>query len=89
MLGRLWELCSGAGCTADVSRAYRRLWDRLPAQAPCAHLGPDTGRRETCPGCRGKVELKVFECRHPAHQATTLPSCNLCPDYEAKPCPCP
>jgi hypothetical protein len=89
MLGRLWELCAGTGCTAALSREYRRFWDGLPARSPCIHLGADTGRREACTTCRGKVELKVFHCRHPNHETTVLPYCHSCPDFEAQPCPCP
>lgn len=27
MVGRLWELCSGTNCTAEMSDAYRAIWD--------------------------------------------------------------
>jgi hypothetical protein len=83
MLGRLWELCSGAGCSLALSAEYRRLWDGLPTRALCMHLGQETGERRPCTSCRGRVELKVFVCFHPAHQTTSLDQCHHCPDFEA------
>lgn len=30
MVGRLWELCSGTNCSAELSERYRAAWDGLP-----------------------------------------------------------
>jgi hypothetical protein len=32
-----------------------------PRTTPCSHLGPEL-RREECPTCAGKVQVKVFAC---------------------------
>ncbi|OAI46876.1 hypothetical protein AYO44_10495 [Planctomycetaceae bacterium SCGC AG-212-F19] len=90
MVGRLWQLCAGRGCPSALSEAYRRLWDgrRQSHRRLCMFLGPDTGRRETCGSCRGRVQLKVYRCGHAAHAArpeTTLPACEQCPDFTAQP----
>ena len=84
MVGRLWELCAGVRCAPERSTAYRRLWDGR-RRRPCCHLGDDTGERKVCLPCRGRVELKVFACRHPAHGTTTLRECADCPDFEELP----
>jgi hypothetical protein len=85
MVGRLWELCAGVRCAPEQSAAYRRLWDgRSTHQRWCMYLGPDTGRREPCGRCRGRVQLKVFACDHPTHAAsptTTLGECSRCSDF--------
>jgi hypothetical protein len=93
MTGRLWELCAGVNCTPEESIAYRRLWDGLAAATPpkrslCVYLGADIGERRICPSCRGRVELKVLQCRHPTHTAeptTTVTDCSRCADYCAPP----
>jgi len=81
MVGRLWQLCAGVRCTAQVSEAYRRLWDTRRLR-PCRHLGGDTGELRTCRSCRGRVALRVFACHHPAHVTTTLRECADCPDFD-------
>ena len=88
MVGRLWQLCAGVGCTPAESAAYRQCWDERSAPARrfalCLHLGPDTGERRRCPGCLGHVEMKIFQCLHPSHASeptTTLPACRQCPDH--------
>src|SRR5262249_8463570 len=70
--------------------AYRRLCDGLSAivnrrQIPCRYLGSEV-RRQTCPTCRGTVELKVFACA--LHGECTLGKalpgvacCAQCSDY--------
>ena len=91
MVGRLWELCRGVGCTAAQSEAYRRAWDHLPpapSRLACRHLG-EVVRQEECPTCTGRVRIKVFTCAlHQActaHKAlTNVACCADCPDYRAK-----
>ena len=47
----------------------------------CRFLGPQTEWRQ-CPSCPPNVRIKVFACRHPDHDVTTLDECNSCPDFE-------
>jgi hypothetical protein len=47
---------------------------------PCRHLGEVIELRR-CATCRGDVKIKIFACRHAAHQETTLAHCQECPDY--------
>jgi NifU-like protein involved in Fe-S cluster formation len=47
---------------------------------PCRFLGEQSGWRQ-CPTCRGNVRIKVFDCRHPSHDTTTLDECKVCPDF--------
>ena len=47
----------------------------------CRFLGPQTEWRQ-CPSCPSNVRIKVFACRHPDHDVTTLDECNSCPDFE-------
>ena len=55
-----------------------------PPRGRCAFLGELTGHRE-CATCRGRVQIKVFACSHPAHTETTWDECLHCPDHrEAK-----
>jgi hypothetical protein len=37
-----------------------------------------------CAGCRGEVLVKVFDCRHPSHDTTTLSECKECVDYKPR-----
>jgi hypothetical protein len=46
----------------------------------CRHLGEVIELRR-CATCRGDVKIKIFACRHPDHQETTLAHCQECPDY--------
>lgn len=51
---RMWENGGGPGQLANSKRN--------PAEVkPCVHLGALLGT-ETCHGCSGQVEIKVFEC---------------------------
>lgn len=89
MVGRLWELCAGKQCTPEVSEAYRRLWDSVSRsqRGSCVYLGGATGQLRSCASCRGRVELKVFACTHPAHAAdptTTALQCRSCPDFQGQ-----
>ncbi|MBI1899741.1 MAG: hypothetical protein HYS13_01345, partial [Planctomycetia bacterium] len=52
--------------------------------AACQYLGEEVGRRP-CDSCRGRVLVKKFACRHPAHERTTLAQCAACPDYVPSP----
>jgi len=86
MVGRLWQLCAGVHCTAQQSAAYRRRWDGMgPIQtSACVDLGAATGEQRLCTSCRGRVALKLYVCRHPAHgPAVTLADCRRCADYVA------
>jgi hypothetical protein len=49
----------------------------------CWYLGDGVGLRG-CDTCRGRVTTKVFACRHPAHESTTIQECLRCPDYEPR-----
>jgi len=85
MVGRLWQLCAGVGCSAAASAAYRRMWDGQRPRGQCIYLGPFTGATRSCSSCRGRVSLKVFLCQHLEHAAqptTTERDCRNCPDYE-------
>lgn len=53
----------------------------------CEFLGGETGERRLCKVCRGHVELKVYECRHPAHNTTVLRDCLLCSDHSGRDVP--
>jgi hypothetical protein len=53
-----------------------------PLRGECVYLGEQTGLRD-CATCQGNVRLKVFECRHPLHEQTTLEECRLCADHTA------
>ena len=56
----------------------------FPPPAPrgqCTFLGEMTGLRE-CQSCRGRVQIKIFACRHPAHLETTWEECRHCPDHQ-------
>jgi len=48
---------------------------------PCVHLGKLAGLRP-CETCCKTVHIKVYACRHPNHDETTLAECRLCEDYE-------
>jgi hypothetical protein len=64
-------------CMRDIMAAR----GNTPAyNGPCAHLGEHTSER-LCKTCRGKVWLKVFQCRHPRHTDTVIRECMVCPDY--------
>jgi hypothetical protein len=52
-----------------------------PPRGTCRYLGDQTGLRD-CPTCLGNVRLKVFACKHPAHEETTIQECLVCPDHE-------
>jgi hypothetical protein len=52
-------------------------------RGPCQHLGEQVGLRD-CPGCRGRVQVKVFACGHPRHRETVLSEGAACPDYEPR-----
>jgi hypothetical protein len=59
---------------------------RRENQRTCVYLGQDTGDRQLCFTCRGRVELKVFQCRHPAHSTqptTTHQECRRCLEFSA------
>lgn len=65
---------------------YHALWSGQPVSTlprpPCVHLGDATGNRRLCDSCNGKVELKLFECRHPRHgPEVTMRDCQTCPDH--------
>jgi len=49
----------------------------------CFYLGEQRGLRK-CESCRGEVKLKVFGCRHPLHEETTVNDCKHCGDYEPR-----
>jgi hypothetical protein len=72
----LWEQGKGPG---QMHQAARKL---------CRHKGSEI-RRELCPGCRGKVEIKVFTCS--IHTECTLgmkidgiACCDTCNEYESE-----
>jgi hypothetical protein len=44
-------------------------------------LGDQIDTRQ-CTGCRGNVQIKVFDCGHPLHDETTIPECGTCPHFE-------
>lgn len=47
----------------------------------CVHLGADTGLRQACGSCGGRVQLKLFHCAHPKHpEPTALSACKTCED---------
>jgi len=52
---------------------------RITAARQCRYLGAVIRERE-CEGCRGRVVVKVFACRHSDHQETTWRDCLTCPD---------
>jgi hypothetical protein len=87
---------SGQLATPDICRRCAR-WQEPPPdefrpyanhagvvrKGPCWYLGDYVGLRE-CASCRGQVQVKVFECRHPEHETTTVNDCLQCPDYEQR-----
>ena len=56
---------------------------RLLSAPPCRYLGRQSGSRK-CKTCKGNVQLKVFHCRHPEHEETTLRECARCADYQQR-----
>jgi len=46
--------------TAQLQARLDARKSTLPGS--CVYLGPDTRETVTCPTCRGRVELKLFEC---------------------------
>lgn len=50
---------------------------------PCWYLGEQVGLRE-CSSCRGRVQVKVFQCSHPHHETTTYQECDRCDDHESR-----
>jgi hypothetical protein len=87
---------SGQLASADVCRRCTRSQEPPPdefrpyvnhagvvRQGPCWYLGEFVGLRE-CGSCRGQVQTKVFACRHPEHETTTVNDCLKCPDYEQR-----
>jgi len=74
---RLW------GGDGRVSRRPSEavVWLSRPWRSrQCIHLGAETGERRQCGTCRGKVELKVFACGHPARGTATARDCRNCRD---------
>ena len=56
---------------------------RLLSAPPCRYLGRQSGSRK-CKTCKGNVQLKVFHCRHPDREETTLRECARCADYQQR-----
>ena len=50
MLGRLWELCSGTNCSAELSYRYRCLWDKLPVPTRTIQEPPAAPKISVGPG---------------------------------------
>ena len=47
----------------------------------CVHLGADSGLRQPCLPCGGKVQLKLFHCTHSRHpEPAPLNACKTCED---------
>ncbi len=65
------ETCRGCYCRNHPASAAPV--EPPPRLLPCAHLGPDTGRR------RGGTAIHA--CSHPEHRQTTEPECRTCLDY--------
>ena len=75
------EICKLCDYWKEPAPAEFRPFPPPPPRGPCAFLGEVTGFRE-CESCRGKVQLKVFACSHPAHTETTWDECLACPDHQ-------
>jgi hypothetical protein len=76
-------VCSICTRWQEPPPAEYRPFPARPAQVyrgPCAHLGEQL-RLAGCGSCRGTVRVKVFRCRHPDHQETTLAHCADCQDF--------
>jgi hypothetical protein len=58
--------------------------DESTASEPrCAFLGNAVGWH-TCPTCRGNVKLRMYDCRHPWHDTTTLRECRACTEFQQR-----
>lgn len=92
---QLWGLPITAPVNVNPEPVYNPAHDIQPKEEikivrpPCSHLGDDTGRRVTCPTCKGNVQLKLFTCdvhgnctRENAVQGITC--CKNCPDYSSQ-----
>jgi len=49
----------------------------------CMFLGEQIDLRQ-CGGCRGNIQIKVFDCGHPLHEETTLQNCSTCLHFEER-----
>src|SRR5439155_12834957 len=80
------EMCHDCRFCGDQPEGFRPFPPPPGCRAPgfCRHLGEQTAMRE-CPSCGGSVKVKVFECRHPRHEETTLRECAQWWDYERRP----
>jgi hypothetical protein len=95
MVGNLWRVCAGVGCSAETSDAYRRLFDGLPAPAQvyarnvrCTHRSADSTGTRDCPACprhpTGHVTLMTFGCgcTPRGDPVCTDRDCQGCPHHE-------
>jgi hypothetical protein len=84
LLGRDCPLC----WFAWNSEAHQELWDFHPKTGivGCLHRGDPTGEEVDCPGCNGRVRIKIYSCD--LHGKCTLSKetpgvkrCSTCHDY--------
>ncbi len=60
----------------------------IPANLPCVHRGEQLSERASCSSCRGKVELKLYECDvygkcTLAKKVDGLGCCKDCPSFQS------
>jgi hypothetical protein len=85
---RHWLICRGEVLTPEKCEAYRQNWEGMAQRKRlCSHLGPEI-RREECPTCSGKVQVKIFACSvfGETSLAKPLPGvqvCQGCPRYSS------
>jgi hypothetical protein len=82
MTGRLWELCSGTNCSAELSERYRAKWDGLPVpprtvtETPAVLTETGTGTQlarllrrfgiDSSPGCKCRRMAAKMDAMGPA-----------------------
>ncbi len=75
----------------DESHVIKRATTEVKAPPPrvCKFFGKPTGKTAVCPSCRGKVELKLFECQihgacTPGKSAPGVACCKGCKQYQGR-----
>lgn len=78
------EICKLCNYWREPAPEEFRPFPPPPPRGPCAYLG-DIIELRPCVSCSGKVQIKVFACKHPAHGETTWEECRHCPDHQEIP----
>jgi hypothetical protein len=58
-------------------------------KGPCASLGKKEVRRQLCEGCKGKVQIKIMDCKvhgecTPKKKLDGVACCTTCKDYSER-----